>query len=69
MSDPTYIKKEIEENPVWHLAWTLSEIMNENAPLGWSKYISDAECLINSEAWKTKGENHEKTTRSRSVRG
>lgn len=47
MNDPTYCIADIEENPVWQLAWTLSEIMNDNAPLGWSKYIWVVECLMN----------------------
>lgn len=51
MSDPTYSKSQIESNPTWYLAWTLSEIMNDGAPIGWSKYIWVAECLIKSEAF------------------
>ncbi len=46
MSDPTYVKAEIEANAKWHLAWTLSEIQNDGAPIGWSKYIWVAECLL-----------------------
>lgn len=46
MSDPTYNSEEINANPVWQLAFTLSEIQNDNAPLGWSKYIWVAECLL-----------------------
>jgi hypothetical protein len=46
MPDPTYTKAEIEANPVWRLAWLLSEIDNDRAPLGWSKYIIMAECLM-----------------------
>jgi hypothetical protein len=48
MNDPTYVKTEIEANPVWELAWTLSEIMNDGAPIGWSKYIFAAECLLHN---------------------
>lgn len=47
MNDPTYCMADIEENPMWQLAWALSEIMNDNAPLGWSKYIWVVECLMN----------------------
>lgn len=46
MSDPTYVKAEIEANPEWELAFTLSEIMNDNAPIGWSKYCLTAKCLL-----------------------
>jgi hypothetical protein len=46
MNDPTYVKAEIDKNPVWELAFTLSEIKNDNAPIGWSKYIFLAECLL-----------------------
>lgn len=52
--DPTYVKEQIEANPVWYLAWTLSEIQNDDAPIGWSKYISTARCLMASEAWKAR---------------
>lgn len=33
--DPAYDVKLIKENPEWELAWSLSEILNENAPSGW----------------------------------
>ena len=46
MSDPTYQIDEIKANPVWHIAWLLSEMRNDNAPLGWSRYIADAECVL-----------------------
>ena len=36
LPDPTYVKEEIEANPEWHVAWVLSEILNDNAPIGWS---------------------------------
>lgn len=45
-TDPTYIREDINANPEWHLAFSLSEIMNDNAPLGWSKYIWVAQCLL-----------------------
>lgn len=47
-NDPTYNRKEIDANPVWQLAFSLSEIMNDDAPIGWSKYISTAECLLDN---------------------
>ena len=46
MTDPTYVTEEIKKNPVWDLAFVLSEIQNDNAPIGWSKYIFVAECLL-----------------------
>ena len=48
MSDPTYVKEEIDANPEWKLAFLLSEIMNDGAPLGWSKYIWIAKCLLDN---------------------
>ena len=46
MSDPTYVREEIDENPEWKVAFVLSEILNDNAPLGWSKYIGTAKWLL-----------------------
>ena len=46
MGDPTYNAEEINKNPVWQLAFSLSEIQNDNAPLGWARYIFVAECLL-----------------------
>jgi hypothetical protein len=43
---PNYDQTEIESNPTWHLAWVLSELLNDNAPIGWQKYIWVAECLL-----------------------
>jgi len=45
MADPTYVKDEISANPDWDLAFSLSEIMNDSAPIGWSRYIGAARCL------------------------
>ena len=47
-NDPTYDRKQIDDNPVWQLAFTLSEIENDDAPLGWARYISTAECLLDN---------------------
>jgi hypothetical protein len=44
--DPTYVKDEIDANPEWELAFTLSELLNDEAPIGWSKYIGMARCLL-----------------------
>jgi hypothetical protein len=46
MTDPTYDKEQIRANPEWDLAFVLSEIQNDNAPIGWSKYISTAKNLL-----------------------
>ena len=45
-SDPTYLIDKIREKPEWDLAWTLSELMNDNAPIGWGEYIWIAELLL-----------------------
>lgn len=44
--DPTYNQEEINTNPAWQLAFSLSEILNANAPLGWAGYISTAQILM-----------------------
>lgn len=41
--DPTYNTEEINKNPVWKKAFELSEQKNDNAPIGWSLYIPEAE--------------------------
>ncbi len=46
MSDPTYDQGQIRANPEWDLAFVLSEIENDNAPIGWSRYIGTAKCLL-----------------------
>lgn len=48
MIDPTHVRDKIKANPVWDLAFTLSELQNDNAPIGWGGYIFLAECLLNS---------------------
>lgn len=55
MTDPTYEKGRIKANPVWELAFTISEIQNDNAPIGWGKYIILAEGLLRSYDIKRKG--------------
>jgi hypothetical protein len=42
MNDPTYVKQEIDANPTWKLAWRLSELDNDDAPIGWGRYITIA---------------------------
>jgi hypothetical protein len=46
--DPTYIAAEIAANPVWQLAFRLSEVDNDNAPIGWSRYIALARWLLDT---------------------
>ena len=43
MIDPTYDKAVIDKNPIWKLAFHLSEMENDIAPIGWSRYIPEAE--------------------------
>lgn len=45
-NDPTYLKSEIDKNPVWALAHLMSELDNDNAPIGWSRYIPLAQSLL-----------------------
>lgn len=46
MNDPTYQQAEIEANPEWHIAWLLSEMRNDNAPIGWGAYLPDARLIL-----------------------
>ena len=46
MNDPTYDKEVIDANPVWELAFMISEMTNDNAPIGWSGNIMLAGMLI-----------------------
>lgn len=54
MNDPTYNAEAIAKNPIWQLAFDLSEIDNDAAPIGWSRYIWRAECLLNLYEMKRK---------------
>jgi len=45
-NDPTYVKKDIEADPVWKLAHWMSEIDNDMAPIGWSRYIPLASSIL-----------------------
>ena len=45
-NDPTYVRAQIDANPAWRLAWRLSEVDNDNAPIGWSRYIGLASWLL-----------------------
>jgi hypothetical protein len=57
MNDPTYVRSEIDANPEWQLAFTISEIENDNAPIGWSKYIGLAKCLLDNYSIQRKDTN------------
>ena len=46
MPDPTYVKSEIDAHPTWALAFRMSEVNNDNAPIGWSEYIPLASWLL-----------------------
>lgn len=46
-TDPTYAKAEIDADPAWRLAWRLSEVDNDDAPIGWSRYIPLARWVLN----------------------
>jgi|GEM_PF-6931534 len=52
--DPTYQMEIINANPIWKLAFWISEITNDNAPLGWHKYIFLATCILNKYELKEK---------------
>ena len=45
-NDPTYVREDIDADPVWELAFAISEIENDNAPIGWGQYIPTAKCLL-----------------------
>lgn len=46
MADPTYEKNRIEGDGTWHIAYILSELVNDNAPIGWGKFIPIAENAV-----------------------
>ena len=48
MLDFTYNTEEISNNPVWQLAFSISETLNDEAPIGWSKYIGVATVLLSN---------------------
>jgi hypothetical protein len=44
---PSYpTKEERKKHPTWDVAFVLSEIMNDNAPIGWKDYLYAAEALV-----------------------
>lgn len=44
--DPTYVTEEIQRDPVWKLAFEMSELDNDHAPIGWGQYINLARMLL-----------------------
>lgn len=46
MMDATYDRKEIDSDPISKRAFQISEKENDNAPIGWSKYIPRAKIEI-----------------------
>lgn len=52
MKDPTYNKSLIDKKPEWKIAWILSQCLDDNAPINWSKYIWVAEEIIKAQKRK-----------------
>jgi hypothetical protein len=48
MTDPTYDPDEIESNPVWQLAFSMSELDNDVAPIGWITYAPLARGILDN---------------------
>ncbi len=46
--DFTYDMEVIKTKPEWQLAWVMSEVMNNRAPIGWSKYIPHAQNILST---------------------
>lgn len=46
MNDPTYDQAVINSNPEWRAAFIMSEHLNDNAPIGWSRYIPAAKAVL-----------------------
>lgn len=46
MGDPTYVDDLINANPEWRIAFIISEHLNDNAPIGWSRYIPTAQSIL-----------------------
>lgn len=51
-NDPTYNLDEINANPIWKRAFQISEMENDNAPIGWSQFIKRAKAEVRK--WKMK---------------
>jgi len=48
MNDPTYDKDRIDADPVWELAFAMSEMDNDSAPIGWGKYVNLATLIMHN---------------------
>ncbi len=57
--DPTYDKEQIKTKPEWYIAWILSEMRNDTAPIGWGKYRPDARAILNEYDVTRKGATHD----------
>lgn len=56
MNDPTYDKKAIDADELWKLAFWMSEVHNDYAPIGWSRYIPLARLVNERFSARTAGE-------------
>lgn len=48
-------KEKIESNPMLQLAWDLSQIIDDLAPIGWWRHKMTARCLLSGYEMKRKG--------------
>lgn len=46
LPDPTYVREQIEADPKWALAFRMSEVDNDDAPIGWYRYVPLASWLL-----------------------
>lgn len=46
LPDPTYVPDRINADPEWKIAFVLSELVNDDAPIGWSAFIPIAKKAI-----------------------
>ena len=46
MSDPTYDRKAINRKTTWKIAYLISEMTNDDAPVGWGRFIPVAEVIV-----------------------
>lgn len=44
--DPTYDRDQIRMNGTWGIAFIISEMVNDGAPIGWGRYIPLAEEVL-----------------------
>ncbi|MFN3261234.1 MAG: hypothetical protein ACE37J_11820 [Pikeienuella sp.] len=48
--DPNYVREAIDAQPFWRAAFALSEMWNDEAPIGWSAYGDEAQRMIRAAA-------------------